>query len=43
MNVGIRKHGDMNYLIWDEVYLRSFLNFGIREEILRAELTDLKL
>ena len=43
IHFGIMKHGDRNYLLFDELKLESFMNFRIEKEVLHAEMTHLKL
>lgn len=37
------KHGERNYLIFDELKLDAFLNFRIIDEVLHAEMTHMRL
>lgn len=43
MRIGIRLHDSPNYILYDEVMIQSFLSVGIREEILRAEMSVLQM
>lgn len=39
VRIGIRKHNEPNYIIYDEIKLQSFMSIEIKEEILRATMS----
>lgn len=39
---GVKKHNDMNYLVYDMFQIESFANFEVRDEVVFAEITDLR-
>lgn len=41
--MGIRLQGDMNYLVYDDLYLASYMNGGVKHEIIHANMTHLLL
>lgn len=43
LNVGIKLHGDRNYLIYDEIKLWSTMDINITKEILRANVKAFKM